>query len=340
MNDMMIPADSARWFVRQMLRSGLSHEQLFGDTLPGGQWMKLTATGIPMSQYLRIVLNALDATGDPGLGLTIGKGQNLFEYGVWGYAIMSCATAGEAMNVAFRYWELNGSLVNVSVKRSDRHVIWSISPAFTVNDPRLLRFAVEEFVSTTAAACDFLFGQPFTATALHLSYPAPDYADLYPAVTRCPVHFQSESSALILDNALMDLPTVTGHLDMKNHCESLCEEMLHKLSRADKLIETIRQIFITSMGRFPKAEDMAQKLSMSPRTLYRRLSERNTSFQAILDEVRAELAMSYLEHTHLSIDQISDLIGFMETTTFRRAFKKWTGASPSEYKKTLPDKMK
>jgi AraC-like DNA-binding protein len=198
---------------------------------------------------------------------------------------------------------------------------------------------VEEFLSTTAVACEFLFGQPLNAVCVHVAYPKPDHAEKYSNIIRCPVLFDSENTVLILGRELMDLPTVTGHFRMKHHCENLCQELMAKLSRADKMIGLIRQHVIQSMGRFPKAEDMAHQLSMSPRTFYRRLSERNTSYQAILDEVRAELAMSYLEHTHLSVDQISDLIGFTETTTFRRAFKKWTGYSPSEFRKKEINQM-
>lgn len=339
MDDTIIPADSARWFVRQMLQSGLSHKDLFQETGLDDLWIKRNDARISMTQYLRIVTNALFHSGDPALGLTVGKGPMLFEYGVWGYAIMSCATAGEAMNVAFKYWELNGALVDVEIKMEEDRILWEISPSFTVNDERLIRFAVEEFLSTTAVACEFLFGQPLNAVCVHVSYPMPDHAERYRSMIRCPVIFDSDNTVLVLERELMNLPTVTGHLSMKHHCENLCQELMLKLSRADKMIGSIRQLVIQSMGRFPKAEDMAQQLSMSPRTFYRRLRERNTSYQAILDEVRAELSMSYLDHTHLSVDQISDLIGFTETTTFRRAFKKWTGLSPSEFRKKEINRM-
>jgi len=333
MNDTIIPADSARWFIRQMLQSGLSHEDMFQGTGLDGLWMKRDDAKISMTQYLQIVENALTHTGNPALGLSVGKGQMLFEYGVWGYAIMSCATAGEAMNVAFKYWELNGALVDVDIIMEDDRILWKITPSFTGGDERLIRFAVEEFLSTTAVACEFLFGQPLNAVCVHIAYPRPEHAERYRDIIHCPVMFDSENTVLILGRELMDLPTVTGHFRMKHHCENLCQELMMKLSQADKMIGIIRQHVIQSMGRFPQAEDMAHQLSMSPRTFYRRLRERNTSYQAILDEVRSELAMSYLGQTHLSVDQISDLIGFTETTTFRRAFKKWTGHSPSEYRK-------
>lgn len=333
LNDTLLPADSAQWFVRQMDRFGLSPDQLLEGTGLTFMWVNSKNALLSGSQYLSIVSRALDLTGDPALGLKVGKCLNLFEYGVWGYAIMSCATAGEAMSVALRFWELNGALVDLSMKVKDGGLVWTITPALNQEDERLVRFSVEEFLSTLAAACRFLFGRDMTLLTLKLAYPEPSYGDLYREMAACPVCFSAGENSLVIEPSMADWPTVTGHLDMKTACESLCEELMRKLTRSDTLIETIRHRLIQSMGRFPKAEDMARQLAMSPRTLYRRLGEKDTSYQTILDEVREDLAKSYLAHTHLSIDQISDLIGFTETTTFRRAFKKWAGVSPSEYRK-------
>jgi AraC-like DNA-binding protein len=73
---------------------------------------------------------------------------------------------------------------------------------------------------------------------------------------------------------------------------------------------------------------------MSARTLRRRLQERSTTFKHIVDEVRVEMAKEYLATTDLSVDQIACRIGFTEATTFRRAFKKWTGRKVREFRKT------
>ncbi len=335
MDDTLIPADSARWLVNQLIQSGICHDGLLSGTGLDMAWLKQQDARISMSKYVRIVENALSLTREPALGLTVGKSQMLFEYGVWGYAIMSCSTAGEAMNVAFKYWELNGALVDVNIEMGEDRIFWSISPSFSLKDEKIIRFAIEEFISTTVVACSFLFDKPMSALRLDVAYSRPDYGERYSQMVQCPVYFDSKKTVLTLDRKMMTYPTVTGHAAMKNHCENLCRELSLKLSKADQLISTVRQVVIQSMGRFPKAEDVAQVLSMSPRTFYRRLQERETTYQTILDEVRAELAVRYLKDTHLSVDQVSDLIGFTETTTFRRTFKKWTGYSPSEFRKEI-----
>ncbi|HPW69453.1 MAG: helix-turn-helix transcriptional regulator [Desulfomonilia bacterium] len=86
------------------------------------------------------------------------------------------------------------------------------------------------------------------------------------------------------------------------------------------------------MGRIPHLPEVARRLAMSPRTMRRRLQERGTTYQHILDEVRIELAKEYLGSTALSVDQIAGPIGFTEAATFRKAFKKWTGKNIREFR--------
>jgi AraC-like DNA-binding protein len=106
-----------------------------------------------------------------------------------------------------------------------------------------------------------------------------------------------------------------------------------KLKGSDELIGTIRDAIIASLGQFPRLPEIAANLAMSPRTLRRRLLERNTTYQHILDEIRSELAKEYIVTTSLSVDQIASRIGFSEATTLRRAFKKWTGLNIKEFRR-------
>lgn len=79
-------------------------------------------------------------------------------------------------------------------------------------------------------------------------------------------------------------------------------------------------------------EDIAEILQMTSRTLRTRLGEQGRSFQAILDDLRHQLALDYLGKSDLSLAEISALVGFTDPSNFQRAFKKWTGTSPSEYR--------
>ena len=96
----------------------------------------------------------------------------------------------------------------------------------------------------------------------------------------------------------------------------------------------IERVFLkNSHGRptFPKAEALAEQLRISPLTLYRRLLQEGTSYQKIKDNIRREIAIDKLVNKQLSVDEVSELVGFEEPRSFTRAFKQWTGLSPRNY---------
>jgi AraC-like DNA-binding protein len=94
-------------------------------------------------------------------------------------------------------------------------------------------------------------------------------------------------------------------------------------------------ILIGTPGEFPKLDEIAEKLLLGTRTLRRRLQGLGTSYQKILDDVKKALAVEYLQTTNLSVQEISDLLGYSEVTNFRRAFVKWVEISPYQYRKRL-----
>src|SRR5208337_5106515 len=91
---------------------------------------------IAQADYLKIVGNAFDETKDPALALHLGQKPNLGELGIWGYAIISSPTLGEANEVTLQFWELNGSLVTLSYRKENDCSTWEIRPAFPMDSPR------------------------------------------------------------------------------------------------------------------------------------------------------------------------------------------------------------
>ncbi len=116
-----------------------------------------------------------------------------------------------------------------------------------------------------------------------------------------------------------------------HHTSLLYAETQRLQGMGGQLIRTLIETF----GRVGKADRAATALRTSERTMRRRLSQENTSFQRILDKYRAALAQDYLGETSLSTQQIGELLGFTEATNFRRAFLRWSGRSPHDYRSTL-----
>ncbi len=328
-----IPSYSAKWLIRQLVTKGIPLTRILKGTDLSEAWLKDENTLITPAHYLTIVNNALDETRDPALALHLGQKPNIGELGIWGYAIISSPTLGEANQVAMQFWELNGSLVTISYKKEDDCSTWEIHPAFPMDSPRTWIFAVEELLSTFFSGADFIANQDFQITEILLSYPDPGYGDLYREMFNCPVYFSRDVDLFRICFPFEDIPTSMGNPQLAAICKQQCQELLAKLKGSDELIGTIRDAIIASLGQYPRLPEIAGQLAMSPRTLRRRLFERNTTYQHILDEIRVELAKEYIVTTNLSVDQIASRIGFSEATTLRRAFKKWTGLNIKEFRR-------
>lgn len=328
-----IPSYSAKWLVRRLVAEGIPLKQIFKGTNLTEAWLKDDSALISPENYLAIVNNALDESRDPTLGLRLGQQHNLAELGIWGYAIISSTTLSAAHQIAMQYWALNGSLVTLSYQKEKNYSTWRITPAFPMDSLRSWVFAVEELLSTFYSGCVFLSKKDFQIAEIHLSYPEPAHGSLYKEMFNCPIYFNQETDVFRTSFDFENIPTSMGNPLLADICKQQCRQLMAKLKEYDELISTIRNLLITSLGQFPRLPVIARKMAMSPRTLRRRLEERNITYQNILDEIRMELTKEYIATTNLSIDQIANRLGFSEATTLRRAFKKWTGRNIKEFKK-------
>lgn len=328
-----MPADSARWLVRLMVRQGIPLDRMLGGTGLPLSWLEEEQARILPEQYLRIVGNALDLGGDPALGLTVGRSQNLSEFGFWGYAIISSPTLGEAIDMATRFWMLNGSLARLFYAAGSETDTMEVQPAFPMPHQRQWVYAVEELLSTFHSGASFIANRDLPMSEIRLGYADPGHGDRYREIFQCRLCFDDERTLFRFPASYKFVPTATGHPQVAELCRRQCQEMMTKSRSSDPLINEVRQIITHSPGRIPHLEEVAGFLALSPRTLRRRLRDRRTTYQKILDEVRTEMAKQYLRATDLSVDQISERIGFSEVTTFYQAFKKWTGVSVKEYRR-------
>ena len=117
--------------------------------------------------------------------------------------------------------------------------------------------------------------------------------------------------------------------------EKLCQEILRKYIGEENLSTRIRHIILRVPGEFPDEAAVADALALSGRTLRRQLGKLGTSYRQLLDQVRSDLAQQYLANSSLSVEQVALLLGYTETTNFRRAFKRWLGVSPRDYRQGL-----
>lgn len=184
----------------------------------------------------------------------------------------------------------------------------------------------------------WLIGRSLPLVEVHLRAPGPEEPRTYETLFGAPVRFDMPSSGLVLRRDVLSHPVVQTEDSLREFLRQAPYPLVHRespgiLKPLSQRIERLLSGYTSE--RLPTASEVARELAMSPRTLHRKLTSENTSFQQLKDNYRRELALHYLQRPELSIDAIAAVMGFQDNSAFYRSFKKWTGQSPGEYRSHL-----
>jgi AraC-like DNA-binding protein len=250
---------------------------------------------------------------------------------VYGYALYSSRNFRQAVELGIRHIKLAGPILKKSFYIRDDVAVFEGQDIIALG--KLLPLVCEFWFSSMQTLIERVLEGPFQAKKLLLPYPAPDYAEEYEKVFHCPVQFNAGVMQWHFDLKWLDVPCPNANPITADMCKSFCERMLGTAELEEpELVKTIRLILLDGTGLFPSAQEMAERLHMSKRTLHRRLAGFNLTYQELLDETRRRLTDEYLRETTLTVDEIAERIGFSDTSNFRKAYRHWTGISPNEYR--------
>ena len=333
MNDMDAPAHSMLGLtalVEALAERGVDVALLFAGTGISPEAISDPQARISHRQKIALFGNVLRLTPEPAIGLIAGRRQRLSDFGVFGYAVMSSATLADAIAFGIRHVRLAGPVLEKSFRVEGDTAIFEARDVMALG--ALLPLATEFWFSSIQVLTERVLEGEFRGQRLLLPYPAPSYAARYEEFLRCPVEFDAAVMQWQFDASILGMPLPNANPITADACASFCSRMLEDLTDEPVLVKTIKEACLNSMGDLPRAEQMAQRLHLSPRTLHRRLVEAGTSYQAIIDGLRERLAIEFLERTDLSVDEIAERSGFSDVSNFRKAFKKWTGQTPAYYR--------
>lgn len=275
-----------------------------------------------------LIRRALQIAPNKGLGLLIGERETIASIGLVGYAMMTSPTLGDAVALGMSQQKFTGAMLEFEMQQDERHI--SVTASNRFHEPAIQKFLVEEAFASFLQVARGLVGMNFQPTRVDLSYPEPEYAAEYTRVFQCPVRFGQPVSAFVTGIEWIARPLMT--YDPLSHRQAL-EFMEIGFSREREkvdLFESVERAVRHNLRDLPTFSDIAKKLCLSERTLRRRLADNGVSYQLLLDNVRKNRALELLANPRLSIEQVAFEVGFCDSHNFRRAFKRWTGSTPSE----------
>lgn len=316
--------------LAEMHDQGVSSEALLqGTGLTARQFVDPQGR-MSQAQKITIYRNAKRLTTTPDLGLRAGGRQRLSDFSVYGYALVSSPTFGDAVALGVRHIKLAGPVMEKRFRVEGDTAIFEALDVMALGD--LLPLASEYWFASVHRLITCVLEGPLPSRLLLLPYARPAHAAAYEQVFGCPVRFEAGRMEWHFDASVLGVSLPNANPITAELCTQMCERLVHSLPEETDLERSIRTACLNSLGDFPALDAMATRLGMSARTLQRRLTELGRHYQEIVDEVRTSLAVEFLSQTSMSVEEVGQRIGFSEASNFRKAFRKWTGKAPSEYR--------
>lgn len=324
---MLLPAIAA------LKAQGLSATACLAGTGLEEAQLLVSAPGLnfTLEQEFRFHRNLLELTGDPLLGLTLGRLYTVESYGLLGYAFMSAATLRHALTIIRNYGPLSFTLFKLDFLVTDATARLRFIPDIDIPGDLLTYYADRDIAAANFGSATALQSQ-LQASRVRLTHGAGGRASEYEACFGCPVEFNAPASELQLEASLLDIPMPLRDPETSTLCQQQCQLLLARMSKSSSFIARVRQLIVARPGYFPDIEAVAERLNMTSRTLRRRLALEDSAFQVILAEVKYELAREYLATSTLPVEEISALLGYSAPGNFTHAFQRWHGSPPRDYR--------
>ncbi|WP_327140260.1 AraC family transcriptional regulator [Nocardia sp. NBC_01327] len=282
-------------------------------------------------QEVMVVRNLLARFGsEPGLGVEAGSRYHISLYGPWGLALLASRTLRDAVEVALRYVGLAFAFGQISFEESGGEARLSFDDREVPEDVRA--FLTERVLTGIQMIGRELFptGVPFHRVAFR--HQGPSDTSRYREVFGVEPIFGAPANVAAFDSSYLDVPLPQANEWARSTCEQLCRDLLARRQARTGVAGSVRDLLVRNPGEVPDQAAVATELFMSPRTLSRRLNEEGTSFRALLDEVRQLLSEELLDHTDMTTEQVAARLGYAEAASFIRAFRRWKGCPPQEYR--------
>jgi AraC-like DNA-binding protein len=316
----------------ELAAEGVSVRDLFARSGVDASQLEDAHARISHRQRLALYRNAKRLAKRSDIGLLAGARQRISDYGIYGYAMVSSRTFGDALLFSLDHVTMAGPAVRQISFRIEggTTAILRSHGLDTLGD--LLPFAAEFWRSSMTTLFGRVLEAPFPSKRMVFPFPAPAHWRNYERMFNCPIDFDADRMEWHFEATVLDMPCPNANPITAKICQQVCEAVLTERPGDSDLVRKIRTACLNSPNRFPVAEDIASELGLSLRTFHRRLADEGLSYQSIIDGMRRSLATELLENTHLSIDQVAERVGFADATSFRKAFKKWTNRSPTDFR--------
>lgn len=291
---------------------------------------------ITPKQWSRLAWESLQLIGNDGLGYEYGLRLRLTAHGPMGFALMSCAHLKQAIELILQFFSMRLRHYQIIFQENaalSSLEITELHPVIANEADQILllrRFFYECLMIGVVQTARFLTHKDYSNTHIHVDWSEPtyhqQYKDLLPVV-----QFNQPKNIIYFKTEMLYVPLhmadSIAYQQSLQQCKIEQQHFVQKISDISSRVKSLLTL-IPNIG-YPSLKNVAERLAMSSRTLKRNLQDVGTTYSLLLNDIRKHDAEHLLVKSDMDIQQIALYLGYEQPTNFTRAFKKWTGVSPS-----------
>ncbi|GAB3047312.1 AraC family transcriptional regulator [Acinetobacter apis] len=309
---------------------GMDVEVLLSHVGIEAELLKQPKARISPEQYTRFIKMLWMVTQDEHAGFS-SQPRKLGTFAMMCQLIIHSKNLGEALELSSQFYRLFGDDWFIGLER-DKHEARFVPFIPRTEDPQ--HFMTDNMLMIWHGLASWLIDRRIPLERVHFNYPAPEQADEYDALFFAPlIQFNASRTEITFAADYLDLPIRQTTETLEEFLKIGPTQFLINFKNTNSLTSRIRDVLKNHIGEeMPTLNDVASMLYLSPQTLRRRLATEGRSYQGVKDALRRDAAIHLLLKPSLTLEDVAQQVGFSETSTFHRAFKKWTGVTPGLYR--------
>mgnify|MGYP000214467844 FL=1 len=316
--------------IKLLAAEGVGLEELLEGTGISLRDLTLFDLSIEYEQYLRLIDNAYVLSPDPCFGLSLGEQFYVNHDGLLACRIMSSENAMQAMYLLKDYQSLLTLLFQFNFEVFDDKAVFTVHPAYRLNNS--LPFFIEYTFAAIYSIGKFCLGSQKMELSYEFSYEHSASSERYTEFFGGQVRFSCKENRVLVPLEVLNKPFVFADKQTAKINDEFCQDKVCSIENEVDIKQRVKMLIRKNKLFKISLETLAEQLCMSPRTLSRQLKARNISYKTILEEERKKRAIQQIQDHDIPLDQLAEQLGYQDASSFSRAFKKWVGVPPNQFK--------
>ena len=290
---------------------------------------------LPFADFTRLLQEAARRTGDDCFGLHFGEQFQPKNIGPLVYVVLNSPTMAVAFDNAVRYLKVHneGARVTFTYDATSAYLRQSLLGVAADDVRQHSEYSMVVALNTLR----LMAGSRWSPREMQFAHLAPVHTAEHVRIFGAPLSFGCDTNTLVIERAFIDKQVPAADERLYPILRRYLDRVVKEMPREDRTLSSIREVIGHSIREGdPKLDDVARKVTMSTRTLQRRLKEQGVDFKSLVDDTRRRFSLNYLADPVHTPAEIAYLLGYSEVSAFNRAFKRWTGTTPSSYRRRAP----